>query len=98
MLSPMGAPASRGSPEPSAQRSSQSAKRLLTSYRGTETSFSTVLRDYQDLSYAEIAQVLGIPIGTVMSRLHRSRAALRRLLAEDYGPHAPEDEPLRSEP
>jgi RNA polymerase sigma-70 factor (ECF subfamily) len=36
-----------------------------------------VLRDYQDLSYAEISTVLGIPKGTVMSRLHGARKALR---------------------
>ena len=39
-----------------------------------------VLRDYLDLSYAEIADVLSIAPGTVMSRLHRARLALREAL------------------
>ena len=37
-----------------------------------------VLRELQELGYREIAEVTGVPIGTVMSRLHRARAALRR--------------------
>jgi len=39
-----------------------------------------VLRDYIDLSYAEIADVLEIASGTVMSRLHRARMALKEEL------------------
>ncbi len=38
------------------------------------------LRDYLDLSYDEIATVLRIPRGTVMSRLHRARGRLRKEL------------------
>jgi len=41
-----------------------------------------VLRDYLDLSYAEIADVLDIAPGTVMSRLHRARMALKEALQE----------------
>jgi RNA polymerase sigma-70 factor (ECF subfamily) len=37
-----------------------------------------VLRELHELGYREIAEVTGVPIGTVMSRLHRARAALRR--------------------
>lgn len=40
-----------------------------------------ILRDYMDLPYAEIAEVLDIAPGTVMSRLHRARTAL----ANEYG-------------
>jgi RNA polymerase sigma-70 factor (ECF subfamily) len=39
-----------------------------------------VLRDYMNLSYAEVADVLDIASGTVMSRLHRARMALKEEL------------------
>ncbi len=41
-----------------------------------------LLRDYHNLSYAGVAQVLSIPVGTVMSRLHRARTELQRRLRE----------------
>jgi RNA polymerase sigma-70 factor (ECF subfamily) len=37
-----------------------------------------VLRELHELDYRQIAEISGVPIGTVMSRLHRARAALRR--------------------
>jgi RNA polymerase sigma-70 factor, ECF subfamily len=41
---------------------------------------AVVLRDLGDLDYAEIAEVLGVPIGTVRSRIARGRAALATAL------------------
>ncbi len=41
-----------------------------------------VLVDIGDFSYAEAAQILDIPIGTVMSRLHRGRRILKKELAD----------------
>lgn len=39
-----------------------------------------VLRDVQQLDYAEIARLLDVPLGTVKSRIHSARAAVRPLL------------------
>ena len=44
-----------------------------------------VLVDVGDFSYAEAAGILGIPIGTVMSRLYRGRRVLKRALADQAG-------------
>lgn len=44
-----------------------------------------VLRYLEDLSYSQIAQILGCPAGTVMSRLSRARAQLRWQLSRTTG-------------
>ena len=41
-----------------------------------------LLCDLEEMSYQEISQALGIPMGTVMSRLSRARGAMRRLLSQ----------------
>jgi RNA polymerase sigma-70 factor (ECF subfamily) len=44
---------------------------------------AVVLVDIGDFTYADAAQILDVPIGTVMSRLHRGRRALKQKLAEE---------------
>jgi RNA polymerase sigma-70 factor, ECF subfamily len=51
-----------------------------------------VLREYEELSYQEIAALLGCPTGTVMSRLARARSRLRDLLSDRLQATQPREE------
>jgi RNA polymerase sigma-70 factor (ECF subfamily) len=71
------------SAEPTAHVEARERKELLQ--RGLERLSpdlreAVILRDLQDLDYAEIAQVLGVPEGTVKSRINRGRLELARVL------------------
>ena len=50
-----------------------------------------VLREINDLSYRDIAEVVGAPVGTVMSRLARARAHAARGLAQAEGRRRPHE-------
>lgn len=45
---------------------------------------AVILRDIQELSYEEIAEILGIEVGTVKSRINRGRLQLQKLLKNIY--------------
>ena len=63
---------------------------------------AVLLADVEGFSYKEIAEILDIPIGTVMSRLHRGRKALQKALFEYAVTHGladrPEDDEDDTEP
>ncbi|HKU92111.1 MAG TPA: sigma-70 family RNA polymerase sigma factor [Sphingomicrobium sp.] len=68
-------------PEESAARQSD-IERVRAAIEAIPEPFreAVVLRDLEDLSYAEIAEVTGVPVGTVMSRLSRGRGLLAKEL------------------
>ena len=49
---------------------------------GTDQRAAIVLFDVEGYDYAEIANLTGVSLGTVKSRIHRGRLALRAILAE----------------
>ena len=53
---------------------------------------AVVMSDVEGLTYKEIADVMGTPIGTVMSRLYRGRRLMRRRLAKAMGIDEVEEE------
>jgi RNA polymerase sigma factor (sigma-70 family) len=48
---------------------------------------AVIMADLRDMSYKEIAEALGCPLGTVMSRLHRGRRLVRERLPERMPEH-----------
>jgi RNA polymerase sigma-70 factor (ECF subfamily) len=57
---------------------------ILGALDGIPADFRNVvlLVDVDEFAYKEVAEILGVPIGTVMSRLSRGRGLLRKRLAE----------------
>ena len=62
------------------QQSEQAIVREAIAALAPEHREVIILRELQDLSYREIAEVMGVPIGTVMSRLSRAREQLATFL------------------
>ncbi len=81
--------AASSSPDPEAELLNSVVDTEVTDALGElpEKFRSVVLLDVEGFSYKEIAEMLGIPIGTVMSRLHRGRKFLQKRLLEHAKEH-----------
>ncbi|HYF77419.1 MAG TPA: sigma-70 family RNA polymerase sigma factor, partial [Symbiobacteriaceae bacterium] len=69
-----------GPTERAERREVQAAVRRAINRLPDEYRAVVVMRDLHDLSYHEIAAVLGTSLGTIKSRLHRARQALRLII------------------
>lgn len=86
-------PDSAPSREPGGEESVQTTEQRAILLRaldelGDEARTLLVLRDGRDLDYDTIAEVIGLPLGTVKSRLFRARVALRKALQDLERPAA----------
>ncbi|MFN8817359.1 MAG: RNA polymerase sigma factor [bacterium] len=79
---PSGASLSREPATVSGVQSTEEARRLALALDALDVEQRTilVLRDVRELEYEQIAHLLGVPEGTVKSRLFRARAALREMI------------------
>lgn len=70
---------------------------ILAALRGLPAEFRTAvyLADIEGYPYRQVAEIMGTPLGTVMSRLHRGRGKLRHQLAQ-YAPVQPRPGPTTS--
>jgi len=74
--------------QPNAISQLDTAQVLVALARVDETFQAPVSLFYlQDYSYKEIAEILGLPLGTVKSRISRGIGQLQKLLAKDLPPH-----------
>lgn len=73
--------------EPQDQARSMDGRQVVEALQQVDELFRAPLTLFylQDLSYQEIAQTLDVPIGTVMSRLSRGKAQMRKLLSTQRG-------------
>ena len=91
-------PSSRAGSEPSTRSDSTQVLWLRQAFARLDDSDREILmlREFEQLSYAEIADLLELPINTVRSRLFRARTALRNLLepsaalASNEAPQSPD--------
>lgn len=87
-------------PEPGADLSRSELRESLSRAIGQlpeDARRTLLLREVDGLSYAEIARALGIPKGTVMSRLHHARRRVRQLLIQAGAVEADLDGPRDSD-
>jgi RNA polymerase sigma-70 factor, ECF subfamily len=89
------------SPEPVTPATSDASETVLWVREALEKLDATereilMLREYEQLSYVEIAQLLRIPVNTVRSRLFRARMALKDCLQPDPGASPDKETPRRS--
>ncbi len=74
-----------GADELAAQDALQAAVRRALDRLRFDYRAPMLLRFYADLDYKEIAAVLGVPEGTVKTRLHRGKRELKRMLEQEGG-------------